>query len=186
MLSFLTTIEEIDERNKLEKLYMLYHKEMLYTAYNILKDYHEAEDAVQECIIKLSSKLDRISQVDCNRTRAFLVTIVRNISLDTYRRRKKQKNVQINDLEKDLLQDEVDFDFNLIMIEQVEEMVKRLTKLDNSYADILALRYFYEYSNSEIAELINLSEGHVRIKIHRAQKALKKILLEEGSVSNVV
>ncbi|WDV46293.1 RNA polymerase sigma factor [Clostridiaceae bacterium M8S5] len=184
MLNFSMEIKNVDTREKLEKLYMIYYKEMIYTAYDILKDYHEAEDVVQESIIKLEPKLEKIKQIECNKTRAFLVIVVRNIALDIYRRRKRQKLVQIDGLAENLPQDnEMDFDLNLIRLDEAEKMARQLAKLDNSYADILTLRYFYEYSNSEIAKLINLSEGNVRVKVHRAQQALKKIILEEGSIS---
>ena len=70
--------------NKLEQLYFLYHKEMFYVAYAILKDYHEAEDVVQTTILKLSSRLEKIKTVKCDRTRAFVVIIVRNLSINIY------------------------------------------------------------------------------------------------------
>ncbi|MCG8541516.1 MAG: sigma-70 family RNA polymerase sigma factor [Clostridia bacterium] len=62
----------------------------------------------------------------------------------------------------------------MIQLEQLQEVKKLLTKINISYADILTLKYYYSYSNSEIAELMNITEVNVRVKIHRAKQALSK------------
>lgn len=182
MLLFLMVIEDESIRNKLEELYLLYRKEMLYVANSILNDYHEAEDAVQNTIIKVASQLEKISEVKCNKTRAFLVIIVRNISINIYRQRKNRSSISIDDIIEIIPDDDITLESYMIRLEKAEDIAKLLAKLDSSYADVLTLKYFYEYSNTEIAKLINLTEGNVRVKLHRARKALKKLLLEEGGV----
>jgi len=47
------------------------------------------------------------------------------------------------------------------------------------YADVLVLRYTYQFSIEEIAYLLNTTEGNVRVKIHRAKKALHEIMKGE-------
>ncbi|NLL69722.1 MAG: hypothetical protein GX238_01170 [Epulopiscium sp.] len=79
MIIFLLVIQDEEVRNKLEELYILYHKEMFYVAYSILKDSQEAEDVVQEAIIKLSTCMNKIDKANCNKTRGFVVIVVRNI-----------------------------------------------------------------------------------------------------------
>ena len=61
---------------------------MYVTAYSILKDHHESEDMVQEAVLKLSGNLHKILEIKCKKTRAFLVIIVWNLSLDAYKMRK--------------------------------------------------------------------------------------------------
>lgn len=182
MVAFLMVIEDESIRNKLEELYVLYHKEMFYVAKSILNDYHEAEDAVQDTILKISSQLEKISEVKCNKTRAYLVIIVRNISINIYRQKKNRSSISIDDIIETIPDADTNTELHMISLEKAEDIAKVLAKLDSSYADILALKYFYEYSNTEIAELIHLTEGNVRVKLHRARKALKKLLLEEGDV----
>ena len=45
----------------------------------------------------------------------------------------------------------------MYLIWKRKELAAALNKINPSYADILTLRYFYELSNPEIGELINLS-----------------------------
>jgi len=54
-------------------------------------------------------------------------------------------------------------------------MAKNLSEINPSYADILTLKYTYEYSNAEIAGMLSISEANVRKRLSRAKKALKKI-----------
>lgn len=89
MITFLLIINNDEKRTKLEEIYTHYHKDLFITAYSILKDYQEAEDAVQKMIIKLHNNLEKINEIKCKKTRAYLVTIIRNICYDTYNKKKE-------------------------------------------------------------------------------------------------
>ena len=79
MITFLLVIHNEKARNKLEEIYIQYHRELFITAYTILKDYHEAQDMVQNAIFKLSNNLEKIIEIKCKKTRSYLVIIVRNL-----------------------------------------------------------------------------------------------------------
>jgi RNA polymerase sigma-70 factor (ECF subfamily) len=57
-------------------------------------------------------------------------------------------------------------------------MAEQLKKINPIYIDAITLKYYYGYSNDEIAELLNISEGNIRVRLHRAKQALKEILQE--------
>ncbi len=170
-------IDDLSIRNKLENFYIHYHKEMLYVAYSILKDFHEAEDVVQSAILKLSTKIQEIDDIHCNKTRAFVVIIVRNIALNIYNQRKRKSTVPFDLIdESTLLDNEPSLDEHIIQLDLTKWTAQKLASIDPSYADVLALRYLYEYSIEEIAELLNITTGNVRVKLHRAKKALADII----------
>lgn len=79
MLIFLAIIENEHGRGKLEALYIKYCNDMFRVAYRVLKDWYLAQDAVQTAFLKLADNLDKIDEINCNKTRAFVVIIVRNI-----------------------------------------------------------------------------------------------------------
>ena len=87
MLLFGIVIDDEVTRNKIEEIYRVYRNLLFYTAYCILKDYHEAEDVVHTAIIKLCSHIDKIDDIECNKTKAFLVIIVRNIAINVYNKK---------------------------------------------------------------------------------------------------
>ncbi|TCK92634.1 RNA polymerase sigma-70 factor (ECF subfamily) [Natranaerovirga hydrolytica] len=181
MITFLLTIEDINLRSKLEEIYLCYHKELFITAYSILKDYHEAEDVVQTTIIKVSNNIDKISEVKCKKTRAYLVIIVRNLCYDIYNRKKGITTIAIDEIS-NIFTDDVNFVDNLIKMEQSKEMLGFLNELNQDYTDILTLKYYYELTISEIAEMLNITENNVSVKINRAKKALKDVIQKGGAL----
>jgi len=177
MLIFLLAIEDNEVRNKLEEIYHLYNRDLFYVSYAILKDYHEAEDVVQSTILKLADNLDKITDTKENKTRAFVVMIARNISKNIYNRRKNRELSPIEEYE-DILIDESNIspEQYILRLDNGCWVAKQLALIKPEYADILTMRYTYEYSNKEIGNLIEISEGNVRIRLLRAKKALHKII----------
>lgn len=177
MLSFLLVIDDEVTRNKLEEIYIKYKKIAYWTAYNILKDPHESEDLVQDAIIRMSSLIHKIDEVGCNKTRALFVIIVRNLSINIYNKRKNTKNTNYEDIE--IVSTDLTLDEKMINLDQTKWMLDMLTKINPTYADILSLKYYYDYSDLEISKSIGISEGNVRVRLHRARLAIKKIIEKE-------
>ena len=72
-----------------------------------------------------------------------------------------------------------------IVIVKDGPITKELEKIIPSYADILTLKYYYEYSNLEISKLLNIMEGNVRVRLYRAKQSIKKILLESVNYDQI-
>lgn len=89
MFAFLMIIENIEERNKLEALYLKYHRYIFYIANEILKNSHEAQDTVQTVILKMVNYLDRIESVESNKTKHLIVTITKSTAIDALRKKQE-------------------------------------------------------------------------------------------------
>jgi RNA polymerase sigma-70 factor (ECF subfamily) len=180
MIAFLLTIDDDKKRDKLEELYLTYKKELYYVAYQILHNYHDAQDVLQYAFIKIFKYLDKIGEIRCKKTRGYLVIIVRNLSFDHYNERKR---FVPTDFEADM-EPETDGDSSLddyvLNLERGKELAKALSELSSNYADLLTLKYYYEYSTPEIADILNLPYDTVCVRLSRAKKALRKILSEGG------
>lgn len=177
MLLFLLVIEDEEIRNKLELIYDSYKQYMFYVAYDILKDYHESEDVVQSSILRIGDHLDKIPNVRDYKTKAFVVMVARNIAKNIYNKNKKHSKVPIEDYE-DKIVDEITItpEENILRLDTSKWLAQQLGLIKVEYADILTLRYTYEYSNQEISELIDITEVNVRVRLNRAKKALNKII----------
>lgn len=183
MLLFLATIENEHSRRKLEALYIKYKKDMFKVAYRILNDDYLAQDAVHSAFINLIGSLDKIDEINCNKTRAYLVIIVRNIAIDLYRKRKKQSNIALDKIEDFLPDNSKPIDEKIIDAEIFSRVSSKMQELHPAYADIISFKYFYHYSNSEIAKLLNTSPENVRVKLHRARKSLLKLLSQDEELN---
>lgn len=177
MLIFLQVINDVEMRSKLEDIYYLYNKDIYYVAYNILKDRHEAEDIVQTTILKLANHLDKISDIHCKRSRAFVVIVAKNLARNAYNKRKSKELIPIDEYADTLLDEKaVCPEQHVLRLDNGHWVAKQLEQIKPEYAEVLSLKYAYEYSNKEIGLLMDISEGNVRIRLFRAKKALEKII----------
>ena len=143
MLVFLASVEDEKSRDKLENLYVQYSRDMFKVAYRILDDYYLAQDAVQSAFINIMNNINKIDEINCNRTRAFVVIIVRNISINLYRKRKKQNDMTLDEIDEFLPDNSEIIDENIINDEALNIIVTRIKELHPTYADIISLKYFY-------------------------------------------
>ena len=176
MLTFyLNLIDSEDKKDKFESLYLKYRKHMKYIAIKILGDEQLAEDAVHNAFLKILNHLNKFQNIDCQETRNLIVIIIRSVSIDMYRKRKKEfENTDI--LDKEL---SVETDFSMI---EVDNILKEIDVLPDIYKDILLLKVEYGYKDREIAKLLGLKIDTVSKRLERARKQLKKQLNEGGSL----
>ncbi|MCD5414452.1 MAG: RNA polymerase sigma factor [Clostridiales bacterium] len=107
---------------------------------------------------------------------------MRNLSIDAYNRKKRTTYIPFDEVARLEILDDVDLDEHVLRIEESKEMAKSLADLHQPYADILTLRYYHQLSITEIADVLEITENNVSVRIGRAKKALKGIL-EKGSVT---
>ena len=56
---------------------------------------------------------------------------------------------------------------------------KTIQRLPDDYRIIITLRDIEEMSTSDVASMLGISAGAVRVRLHRARQALKKLLTAE-------
>jgi RNA polymerase sigma-70 factor (ECF subfamily) len=176
-------IEDAESRDLLEKIYRAYHKEMYYIANNILNNSHDAADVVQTSIIKLIPYIEKINDVKCNKTKYLIVTIVKNTAIDLYRKKGKQPLIDIEaaeaipDINSQYMEDIV------IRLGDAKMLAEKLAKLKSEYADVLTLKYYFEFEDVEIAEILKISITNVRVRLSRAKSHLRNLMCEDESYS---
>ena len=164
---------------RLNKFYELYKGTMFFEALKILEDRALAEDAVIESMLKLAKYLDKFSEIDCPKTRGYIVTIVRSVAIDMLRKRGRLAEVPLDDEIADGLG--VDITLRDVTVLEAVEMIKRcIEKLHPNYAEILRLTAFYGHTIEEAADILGLKIDTARKRLTRARNALKVKFKEEG------
>lgn len=74
---------------------------------------------------------------------------------------------------------------NIYTIEDDEKFLE-IEGLPDMYKEVLILKYSSEFSNTEIAELLEISEMNVRKRISRARKLLKQKLDERRQANESI
>ncbi|ADY57027.1 RNA polymerase, sigma-24 subunit, ECF subfamily [Syntrophobotulus glycolicus DSM 8271] len=184
MLIIFAAIQNKEDRSRLEALYQEHVSLMYKVAKRILNDEHLAQDAVQEAFINILNHVDKIFNIDCNKIRVLFVIIVRNTAIDIYRQRKKQSGILTETPEEDLSDPGPSVEEILIRNEILTGVAEKMKKLYPPYADILSLKYSYQYTNEEISRLLNLTPENTRTRLHRARKSLNKLLAQEEGGTN--
>lgn len=152
---------------------------MYYIANDILKNSHEAEDVVQDSIIKIANYIKKIDEVNSNKTKHLIVTIVKSTSIDIYRKKKDRGFIDIDKVSNKIESDELPLENVVIRLEEAEELSKKLSEIKSEYADILTLKYYHQFKGKEIAEILNITNENARIRIYRAKIALKKVMIKD-------
>lgn len=89
MLVYLAMIPTEEGRNKFALLYWEYRDLMFYLALRILGSQQDAEDAVQEALLRITEIIEKIHDPVCPETKALVGMIVEGKALDLYRRRRR-------------------------------------------------------------------------------------------------
>lgn len=184
MLIIFAAIQNKENRSLLEALYEEHASGMYKIAYRILNDEHLSQDAVQEAFINISNNLEKIMRNDCNKIRALFVIIVRNISIDIYRLRKKQSSLSFEEFEEVLPESGPSVEEILMNNEAFTKVTEKIKELHPPYADILSLKFFYHYEDEEISRILNITPENIRTRLHRARKSLIKLLYQEQEAKN--
>ena len=184
MLLLLFTLYDEKTRTKLEDIYHTYRKTLYIIAYSILKDHHEAQDVVQETIIRIANHLDKVEIVDSKKTKAYLSIITRNLSINIYNKKKKLVISDTDDIEEYVEINTLLYQDNFSDIANKSTFQSKLKHLHPSYADILTLKFYFELEIFEIANVLGISANNASVRLSRALNALKSTLIEREAELN--
>ncbi len=170
MLIYLQMIDEPQDRHKFVKVYEAYCKLMFYVANEILHNSHDAEDAVQHAFISIAKNMKNISEVECPKTKSYIVTIVENKAIDLLRAKERRGEIELNE------------DTNGLSIEYTGDngLVACILKLSARYREVILLKFEQGYSTKEIAVMFKLTESNTSKLLQRAQNKLEELCREEG------
>ena len=174
MLFFVFPDEQ--EKNKFEYIYEKYKKLMLYKAHEILHDYSLAEDATSEAFIRVYKNLEKIEDPDSNMSVGFIVTIVRNVALTMV---KKEQHWHNEELSEEITGD-IQIETKVLSDISASRIIEITDQLSEDLKSVFLLKYAHEMSHKEIAEMLNITENTVTVRIHRAKKKMCELLTKEG------
>ena len=171
-----------EQRTKFEQAYERYSKIGFYYAREILKDDALAEDALHDAFLSLARNLDKIGEIDCNKSFNYFVTIVKNTSISALRKQRRASMVEIDD-EESLFQLEDAApgpEERLLQRAGYEELLAAIRTLKPAYQAPLLLKYANGYTEAEIAKVLGVTVSNVSVRIHRAKKKLIPLLKRKG------
>ncbi len=167
------------DKSALEELVRLYQQDIFRFSLHYLKDAERSLEITQETFIRVYVARNRF-----DRTRSFkpwLLCIARNLCLNDLKRQKTVPMVSLEDYggaqtefqRNDLHGETRSPDEGLIDDERRQMLTQALDGLDDTAREIVTLRFFERLSAREIAEVVNMTEGAVRTRLHRILRSLR-------------
>jgi len=177
MIIFCDMIDSEEGLRKFERLYSLYRRTMYAVAVDVIKDSHEAEDILEESLLKVIGILDDIDE-DVIRTlkcKNLMITITKNTAIDHWRKLKRTPSLVEDPGVKDTCRNVEEL---YIDTENFKELVQCFGELNDTYLDVLKLKIVHQLSSKQIADILNTSEENVNMRFMRAKQMLAKKLEE--------
>ncbi len=145
-------------------------------AYSILRNHHDAEDAAQECFLRVLKHKDHLHKV--RNIKTWMARVAWTTALD--KRRPAHVTVSLDDEQpgtgvRELLTDLSAAADDQLASVQIQQLLQRLISgLPEDLRYPLELSTVQELDSSEIAEIMKIPEGSVRNRLFRARQQLKE------------
>ena len=164
------------------KLVETYQTPVFNLCYRMLGEPELAEDAAQETFLRAYQHLHRYDQKRPFPT--WLLSIAAHYCIDRLRRRKfSMFSMDTEDEEGNSFEipdvDAPNPEGEAITGQTNERVHAMLKDLDATDRAAIIMRYWYDYSEKEIAESLNLTVSAVKSRLHRARKELAGLWVEQ-------
>jgi RNA polymerase sigma-70 factor (ECF subfamily) len=163
-----------------------YAPRALAVARRFMRNEHDAQDVVQEAFLSAFKAIDRFE--GGSRLSTWMHRIVVNAALMRIRSQQSKREDPIEDLLPKFLEDGHHVHYQQEWHEQADVLLERsevrvfvrgaIEKLPESHRTVLLLRDIEELDTAEVAALLCINEGTVKVRLHRARLALRTLLDE--------
>jgi RNA polymerase sigma-70 factor, ECF subfamily len=175
--ALLASAAAFDEK-ALGELYDRYESRIYSYIFRRTGDATLAEDLTAQVFLKMLEAI-RSSKAWHSSFSGWLYRIAHNAVIDYYRQRDRQQQVQLEDAVS-----VVASDHNPVVIAETNMDANRLraaiARLTEEQADVIGLRFLEGYSISEVAIMMDKTEGSIKALQYRAVATLRQLLQHEG------
>jgi RNA polymerase sigma factor (sigma-70 family) len=156
-------------------LFERYHRQLYRFLYHMTYQREASEDMVQVVFYKMIKY--RNSFTGTGEFVHWMYTIARNVLKDQGRQKKQvQAGMSVEEMA-DWLPDGVSLELQLEKKQAAEGLRRAMERLNADEREVLTLSRFQELKHQEVAQILNISEGAVKVRVHRAIQELKKIYI---------
>lgn len=169
------------DRAAFETLFHLYRDDVFRFAYLVVRDTNQAQDVVQESFLKVYRSIAKFQFRSS--FRSWLYRIVVNEAV-TLMRKKRVKELPGLDLLHDRAEPSVqEWQPEDAVVEEEERRTLRwaIDQLDPVHRSVIVLKYYHEFSDPEIAQILGCPPGTVKSRLHRARDLIRHaIAVKQG------
>lgn len=175
-LDLVTSILSKRDRVAETKLYKKYYSKIFYKVRSFKHDVETAKDITADILLKIFTNLQTYTNTKAN-FNSWVMSITSNHLVDLYRKEKnKIITVSYETITTD--DDEAKKTFNQLYynmeeeLEAKEDVENTLAGLSYSESELICLKYFYGYDNSELSYHYNTTNNKISFKINYIKKKI--------------
>lgn len=159
----------------LEQIMREYGTRVLRLVTFLVKDRSLAEDITQDVFVKVYRNLPRFREQSSIHTWLYRIAVN---ECKGYLRSWAFRHI----LPRSWIRGDTDISTERIVLDQAErdQLVQQVLCLPPMYRQVIALHYYADLSIGEVADVLSVSEGTVRTRLHRARQQLKQRMGEGG------
>jgi RNA polymerase sigma-70 factor (ECF subfamily) len=157
--------------DKMGMLYERYHRQLYRFLFNMTRQKEISEDMVQNIFIRMMKYPNGF--MGFGEFKTWMYHIARNTVYDYFKQVKRTPfHSELEDYEERLADEQLS-DSKIEKEQELRNLEKAMVNLSNENRELLILCRFQELRYSEIATILNTTEGAVKVRVHRALNQLK-------------
>ncbi|GAB3899524.1 RNA polymerase sigma factor [Spirosoma agri] len=161
--------------DKMGLLFERYHRPLFGFLFHMTGQTESSEDMVQTVFYRMLKY--RHTFTGDGEFRSWMYHLARNVLADQAKQTKRTANqASVTELA-ERIGGGVTADEQLHQEQDRDMLHQALARLSNDYREVLILSRFQELKYEEIARILNLTEGAVKVRVHRAMNELRRVYL---------
>jgi RNA polymerase sigma-70 factor (ECF subfamily) len=165
------------DQEAFSRLVELYQTPVYHLCYRMLGNENEAEDAAQEAFLRAYQNLKRYDPGRSFIT--WLLSIAAHYCIDQHRRRRLPAT-PLDVLPEDIISDGLPAPEKISAVRESNQRLRDLLKsLGPQDRAAVIMRYWYDFSEDEIAASLKLTVSAVKSRLHRSRRELAQLWLAQ-------
>jgi len=138
-----------------------------------------AEEIVQDAFIKYYERQDTLPKDDG--LKYWMIRVVKNQALNHEKRRLREAKAFQRYFHEPKPAMGPEGEKSLVRSDTIQEVQEALLKVPYNLRIVLVLKEYTGFNYAEIAKMLNISEGNVKVRVFRARAQLASLLPKEGT-----
>lgn len=170
-----STIRNEQDRTFMERFYEQYHKLMYSQVNKFTNNSDEAEEIMQEVWVGLIEKVSLLQTMPRDRLINYSISVARYTAYSLIRKKKRLELVPFEDCEQAWYSQQAStgrLDEVLLQKIEGEKLYYAWAHMSERDQALLDMKYILDYTNEEIAEVLDVKPGSIRMMLTRAKRNL--------------
>lgn len=174
-----------DNPPSVDELFNDHHHAVYQAAFRVTGNAQDAEDVLQTVFLRLLKRSDDDVNVGDDPAR-YLCRAAINAGLDILRSKKRNQTVELEDWQQSsehaspIANPTPPVDIDVKQSQLRRQLRAAIAQLHPRAAEMFVLRYFEDFSNAEVAKLMNTSPSSIAVTLHRTRDRLQEYLRDFG------